>query len=157
MRPSQQTEKDCAYSRVRANNTGNPGLIDYYLPFLAHLHSLLPASHALICTSHIGHEAHLPAPVHPVELDKLLESKLELVNALRTSLDVWSNEQGEQEKSKLVLIGHSLGGWLVCEIMKRLNISKEEVVHAGHLLFPSLGWMAKSWNGRVMWVCTFPF
>ncbi|RYG33318.1 MAG: hypothetical protein EON93_09820 [Burkholderiales bacterium] len=53
------------------------------------------------------------------------------------------------------LVGHSLGGWLVCEIMKRLN-KDAKVVHAGHLFFPSLGWMAKSWNGRVMWVCTDP-
>jgi len=79
----------------------------------------------------------------------LLETKIELVTALRTSLDAWSTP--EQERTRLVLIGHSLGGWLVCEIMKRLN-KDEEVVDAGHLLFPSLGWMAKSWNGRVMWV-----
>jgi hypothetical protein len=134
----------------KADNIGNPGLIDYYLPFLAHLYSLLPPTHAILCTSHIGHEAHLPAPTQPAELAELLESKIELVASLRSSLDAWT-EDG-QEKTKLVLIGHSLGGWLVCEIMKRLNRG-EEVVHAGHLLFPSLGWMAKSWNGRVMWVC----
>ena len=133
-----------------ANRTGNPGLIDYYLPFLAHLYSLLPSTHAILCTSHIGHEGHLPAPAYPAELDTLLETKIELVTALRSSLDAWSTTQ---EKTKLVLIGHSLGGWLACEIMKRLN-REGEVVFAGHLLFPSLGWMAKSWNGRVMWVCT---
>jgi hypothetical protein len=132
-----------------ADRIGNPGLIDYYLPFLAHLYSLLPPTHAILCTSHIGHEGHLKAPTHPAELHTLLETKIELVTALRASLDAWSLTQ---EKTKLVLIGHSLGGWLACEIMKRLN-REEEVVFAGHLLFPSLGWMAKSWNGRVMWVC----
>jgi hypothetical protein len=132
-----------------ANRTGNPGLIDYYLPFLAHLYSLLPPTHAILCTSHIGHEGHIKAPTHPAELHTLLETKIELVTATRASLDAWSLTQ---EKTKLVLIGHSLGGWLACEIMKRLN-REEEVVFAGHLLFPSLGWMAKSWNGRVMWVC----
>jgi len=133
-----------------ADETGNPGLIDYYLPFLGHLYSLLPPTHAILCTSHIGHEGHLQAPTHPAELHTLLETKVELVTALRSSLDDWSTTQ---EKTKLVLIGHSLGGWLACEIMKRLN-REREVVYAGHLLFPSLGWMAKSWNGRVMWVCT---
>jgi len=132
-----------------ADRTGNPGLIDYYLPFLAHLYSLLPQNHAILCTSHIGHEAHLPAPAYPAELDTLLKTKIELVTALRSSLDAWSLAQ---EKTKLVLIGHSLGGWLACEIMKRVN-REQEVVYAGHLLFPSLGWMAKTWNGRVMWVC----
>jgi alpha-beta hydrolase superfamily lysophospholipase len=91
----------------------------------------------------------LKAPTQPAELRTLLETKIELVTALRSSLDAWS---ATEEKTKLVLIGHSLGGWLACEVMKRLN-REEEVVHAGHLLFPSLGWMAKSWNGRVMWVC----
>jgi hypothetical protein len=136
--------------RGNAERIGNPGLIDYYLPFLAHLYSLLPPTHAILCTSHIGHEGHLKAPTLPAELHTLLETKIELVTALRSSLDAWT---ATQKKIKLVLIGHSLGGWLACEIMKRLN-REEEVVQAGYLLFPSLGWMAKSWNGRVMWVCT---
>jgi triacylglycerol esterase/lipase EstA (alpha/beta hydrolase family) len=139
---------------------GNPGLIDYYIPFLTHLHSLLPQSYALLCTSHIGHEGHLPTQP-PTELGDLLESKIELVTALRQSLDTWASddqrkESGEARRAKLVLVGHSLGGWLVCEIMKRLNTSDsrgEDVIHSGHLLFPSLGWMAKTWNGKVMWVC----
>lgn len=131
---------------------GNPGLIDYYLPFLSHLHSLLPTSHGIVCTSHIGHEPHLPAPSRPVELETLLETKIELVTALRSSLDAWS-DGGDSQRSrpKLVLMGHSLGGWLVCEVMKRLNKEDPGTIHAGHLLFPSLGWMAESWNGRTMW------
>jgi hypothetical protein len=136
----------------RAYGVGNPGLIDYYLPFLAHLYSLLPPTHAILCTSHIGHESHLPS--EDVALGGLLETKIELVEALRTSLDAWDDNE-RAGRTKLVLVGHSLGGWLVCEIMKRLNTSDKEVVHAGHLLFPSLGWMAKTWNGRVMWVCDF--
>lgn len=127
---------------------GNPGLIDYYLPFLAHLHSRLPDSHAILCTSHIGHEPHLRAPEKPVELHPLLGSKIELVSALRSSLDAWGEK--DKNRTKLVLMGHSLGGWLLCETMKMLPGR----VHAGYLLFPSLGWMAQSWNGRTMWVST---
>lgn len=129
---------------------GNPGLIDYYLPFLSHLYSLLPDSHAILCTSHIGHEPHLPAPAKTAELETLLETKVELARALRNSLDAWAGYSSQ--RPKLVLMGHSLGGWLVCEVMKRLNSEVSDVIHAGHLLFPSLGWMAQSWNGRIMWV-----
>jgi hypothetical protein len=151
-RPEQLTLFILGTCRVgnRAYGVGNPGLIDYYLPFLAHLYSLLPPTHAILCASHIGHESHLPS--QPVELGGLLVTKIELVEALRSSLDAWDANDG---RTKVVLVGHSLGGWLVCEIMKRLNTSDKEVVHAGHLLFPSLGWMAKTWNGRVMWVCDF--
>jgi hypothetical protein len=137
---------------TKTDGAGNPGLIDYYLPFLSHLNSLLPPTHAILCTSHIGHAPHLPTKI-PSEIHELLESKTELVSALRTSLDTWSGD-GDRvgERSKIVLIGHSLGGWLVCETMKRLNTPEEpETIHAGQLLFPSLGWMAKSWNGRMMW------
>lgn len=140
-------------NRRRADQLlGNPGLIDYYLPFLSHLHSLLPESHGLICTSHIGHEPHLIAPSRPAGLETLLETKFELVSALRSTLDAWATEaDGRRSRPKLVLMGHSLGGWLVCEVMKRLNSEDPDTIHAGHLLFPSLGWMADSWNGRTMW------
>lgn len=138
-------------------NLGNPGLIDYYLPFLSHLHGLLPDSHGIICTSHIGHESHLPAPSKPAELDTLLETKIELVTALRGSLDAWIDRADPRTTPpKLVLMGHSLGGWLVCEVMKRLNVVEPGTIHAGHLLFPSLGWMAETWNGRTMWASPLP-
>lgn len=134
-----------------ADGIGNPGLINYYLPFLSHLHTILPKTHAVLCTSHLGHEPHLSAPTKPVELMTLLETKVELASALRDSLDAWAN--GPSKRPKLVLMGHSLGGWLTCEVMKRLNTDEEaETIHAGHLLFPSLGWMAQTWNGRTMWV-----
>ena len=44
-------------------------------------------------------------------------------------------------------MGHSVGAWLLCEVMKR-----EKGVKAGYMLFPTLGWLRETWNGRTLWV-----
>ncbi|EIW70730.1 hypothetical protein M231_02617 [Tremella mesenterica] len=128
---------------------GNPGLLGYYIPFLQHLYSLLPPTHAILSTSHIGHDPDIPAPEIPVELQGQLKSKIELIQALRSSLDAWAEDQ-QSPKSKLALMGHSLGAWLLCEAMKQLN-EEERVIHAGYMLFPSLGWLSETYNGRTLW------
>ena len=124
---------------------GNPGLVNYYIPFLTHLHSLLPPDHAILSTSHIGHAPDLPIPVEPLDLLAHLAAKLELVKALRVSLDAWGNEP----RAKLALMGHSVGSWLLCEVMKR---EEEGAIEAGYMLFPTIGWIADTRNGRTLWV-----
>lgn len=69
-----------------------------------------------------------------------LDTKVELVRAISAELDAWGDQP------RLCLMGHSVGSWLMCEVMKRVN------VHAGYLLFPTVGWLAESWNGRTLWV-----
>jgi hypothetical protein len=122
--------------------TGNPGLLNYYIPFMNHLHALLPDSHALVSTSHIGHTPGLTAPTQPLDLMQQLDTKVELVTEVKKHLDAWGG-------CKVSLMGHSVGSWLMCEVMKRVQ------VEAGYLLFPTVGWLAESWNGRTLWVGCF--
>lgn len=128
---------------------GNPGLLDYYIPFLTHLHSLLPPTHALLSTSHIGHTPGLRCPSEPLDLPSQLEAKVELVSNLREELDEWAASTSSTQSPRLCLMGHSVGAWFVCELMKKLGDS----LQAGYLLFPTVGWIADSWNGRTLWVC----
>ncbi|WWD17391.1 hypothetical protein CI109_101832 [Kwoniella shandongensis] len=130
---------------------GNPGLLGYYPPFLSHLHSLLPPTHALLATSHIGQSTTVASPKEPLDLPAHLESKVELVTYLRRYLDAWAQESGQQNRPKLAMMGHSVGSWLSCEVMKRLNTDKEDVVDVLYMLFPTLGWIANSWNGWKLW------
>ncbi|KAK4685057.1 hypothetical protein P7C73_g5101, partial [Tremellales sp. Uapishka_1] len=124
---------------------GNPGLLNYYHLFLNQLYSLLPPSHAILATSHIGQSPSVSSvPVEPLDLPAHLACKIELVDALNSEFDRTS-ENGL--KTKICLMGHSVGAWLSCEVLKQ----RPDAVHAGYLLFPTLGWIADSWNGRLMW------
>ena len=46
-------------------------------------------------------------------------------------------------------MGHSVGSWLLCEVMKR---EEEGAIEAGYMLFPTIGWIADTRNGRTLWV-----
>ena len=46
-------------------------------------------------------------------------------------------------------MGHSVGSWLLCEAMKR---EPKGNIDAGYMLFPTIGWLADTWNGRTLWV-----
>ncbi|OCF40304.1 hypothetical protein I317_05871 [Kwoniella heveanensis CBS 569] len=127
---------------------GNPGLLGYYPPFLNHLHSLLPDNHAILATSHIGHSTMIPPPPAPLDLPQQLESKVELVQSIRRYLDEWASET--DSNPKICLMGHSVGAWLLVEVMKRLNRTTPSS-EAGYLLFPTLGWIANTWNGWTLW------
>jgi hypothetical protein len=134
----------CTHSR----DAGNPAVLNYYVPFLHHLHAILPSTHAILATSHVGHSITIPAPSSPLDLLQHLETKVEFVLDLQSYLNDWAQEDGVG-KPDLVLMGHSVGAWLTCEVMKRVK-----GVHAGYLLFPALGWIADSWNGWLLWVCS---
>lgn len=55
------------------------------------------------------------------------------------------------EPVKISLMGHSVGSWFMVEMMKRLG----DDIEAGYMLFPTLGWIADSWNGRKLWVNSY--
>lgn len=147
--------------RQQADDTGNPGLLNYYHPFLSHLHYLLPPSHAILSTSHIGHSPHIPAPTTPLSLHEQLEAKVELLSSLRRYTASWAEEGYRPtprsrvervDNPRISLMGHSVGSWFLLETMKRLGDEME----AGYMLFPTLGWIADSWNGRKLWVSFSP-
>ncbi|WVO16206.1 hypothetical protein L204_103877 [Cryptococcus depauperatus] len=130
---------------------GNPGLLGYYPPFLNHLHSLLPPAHAILATSHIGHSVTIPGPSIPLSLDQQIGSKVEIVEAIRRCLDGWADDEGSP-KPKFALMGHSVGAYMTCEVIKRVNKPGHEwPIHSGYLLFPTLGWIANTWNGWTLW------
>ncbi|ODN82123.1 hypothetical protein L202_02430 [Cryptococcus amylolentus CBS 6039] len=129
---------------------GNPGLLDYYPPFLKHLHSLLPSNHAILATSYIGHSLSVPGPTIPLTLKQQIDSKVELVQSVKAYLAGWARER-ECSKSEISLVGHSVGAYMACEVMKRVNFRHERVIDSGIILFPTLGWIADTWNGWMLW------
>ncbi|KAL1413609.1 hypothetical protein Q8F55_001384 [Vanrija albida] len=130
---------------------GNPGLLNYYQEFLEELHAKIPDSYAILCTSHVGHDPSCPPPSKPFDLIQTLETKIELVETIQSSLNAWHVEGGLKGQGvpapRFTLMGHSVGAWMCSQMLER----RMEGIHVTYLLFPTLGWISRTWNAKKMW------
>lgn len=125
---------------------GNPGVVGFYRTFMQTLHSRYGYQHPVWAVSHAGHCAP-PASMDMIEdgasaaeddvfgLDGQVEHKLAF---LRNHVP---------RETSLVLIGHSIGCYIILEMMKR---NPERKVLKALLLFPTIERMAQSPQGKVM-------
>lgn len=88
----------------------------------------------------------MPAPATPLVLADQVAAKVEFVDTLRASLNAWAAATSSPQP-KFALSAHSIGTWMTVEVMKRAK----DQVDAAYLLFPTLGWIGESYNGRMMW------
>jgi len=114
---------------------GNPGILPLYQPFIEKLSTSSPNlavfGHALF-----GHVSELPAPPSSTfTLDAQIDGNVELLDSLLTLVD---------KNTKVVLCGHSVGSWIMCQVAKR----RPERVDALFLLTPTLCKIASTPNGR---------
>lgn len=148
--------------------TGNPGLIDYYGPFLTHLRGLLTAieqkrQHAVTFHLHgrnlagFADDDHDPPfnttthPPHNVEAQIQLSFKhLLAANAIPAE----DPRRAGRPFDEVVLVGHSLGTYIALELFHRhlhdpaaapgLNL------RSGVLLFATISHLARSPRGRAL-------
>ncbi|XP_045493859.1 lipid droplet-associated hydrolase [Colias croceus] len=120
--------------------TGNPGVTDFYIEFAAELYQ----SHSMpICV--IGQAGHEEVPHEKSNILSSQEHLFNLEGQIKHKLDLINN--CIDKKSKLHLIGHSIGAWLIIEILQK-NSSLIHRVSSVNLLFPTLQRMAISPNGK---------
>ncbi|KAF9777446.1 hypothetical protein BJ322DRAFT_1115012 [Thelephora terrestris] len=110
---------------------GNPGLAAFYTEYLTELRSKSP---------NLGILAHFAFGAYAWTQ---LKSAIEALDAVRQTL----------QPKHVVLVGHSLGGWLCLQILK----ARPEHVSGAFLLFPSLCNMAATPNGRRLSSALLPF
>ncbi|KAK7680572.1 hypothetical protein QCA50_016354 [Cerrena zonata] len=126
---------------------GNPGLADFYTPFLNDIHEKSDGSLPIIARAHLGHTPHIDHNEAYVDrasvgLASQIESIIELIDASKTIYD------------KLVLVGHSVGSWLVLQALK----ARPEAVNSVFLLFPTIANIGDTPNGRKLsWLFHHPF
>ena len=140
--------------------TGNPGLILYYQPFLSKLHSLLAS-----CSStdsarfHIcGHslrgfefqnDKNVKLPEEPLSLAEQIEYQEDLLyNHISSHRDRTGNTP------KVILMGHSVGAYILLELIKnhpkRIEEGEQDFdLIGGVLLFPTITHIAQSPLGMV--------
>uniref|UniRef100_H3CD22 Lipid droplet-associated hydrolase n=1 Tax=Tetraodon nigroviridis TaxID=99883 RepID=H3CD22_TETNG len=125
---------------------GNPGVVGFYRTFMQTIHSVCGYTHPVWAVSHAGHCA-TPHSMDMVEdpsaaehgdafgLSGQVEHKLAFI---RTHVP---------KGTKLVLVGHSIGCYIILEMMKR---SPELEVLKSVMLFPTIERMARTPQGRVL-------
>ncbi|KAJ0182358.1 hypothetical protein K1T71_001727 [Dendrolimus kikuchii] len=121
--------------------TGNPGITDFYTEFASELHTSLNLP---VCV--IGHAGHEPVSdknsnvlrgqEHNFDLNGQIKHKVELLRLI-------------DEKSKFHLIGHSIGCWIILELLNKHSdiVERSKSIN---LLFPTVQKMALSPNGKFL-------
>ena len=141
---------------------GNPGIISYYQPFVATLHDLLCKSKLSMASrfsaygysfANFGTQRHLRGPKQsPYSLQEQIEwTENRIYERIRLHL----KEEAEKEIApKVILIGHSVGAYILLEIIRRhreqarlRNIDFDLI--GGILLFPTITDIAKSPMGVI--------
>jgi len=139
--------------------TGNPGLISYYETFLKTLNELLKSHYDPSDSFHIygqslaGFDDHderdiskaTPAPrEYPYSLEEQIQISLRSVQDQR----IPSGSRKGQPYDSVILIGHSVGSYMLLEIIQRLRKSASPlIINAGILLFPTVTHIAQSTSG----------
>lgn len=135
--------------------TGNPGLISYYSAFLSTLHQLLSdtSSKADSDIFHIygqslagfeDNDRPYPTTCMPYSLQDQIDILLEVLN----DRAIPSGSRQGQKYHSIMLIGHSVGTYIIMEILNRLRKSSSLLnIKAGILLFPTITHLAKSPSG----------
>lgn len=122
---------------------GNPGLADYYIEYLTALHRIVNnegVSLEIVCPSQLGHDPlSLTLPSTLVSLDEQVENKARILETL-------TNRWAGTEAPKVILAGHSIGAWMVLELVRR-GLNKTSVTSI-HLLFPALHQMGQTPNAK---------
>ena len=143
---------------------GNPGLIQYYRPFLSRLHTLLSSSSTAeaskfhICGhSHPGFESTHDSkgtgtPRRPLGLEQQIKAQEELFYH-----HIRSQRERTGNNAKVILMGHSVGCYMLLEIIKEHRKTVEDGEEdfdliGGILLFPTIMHIAKSPLGMVFGV-----
>jgi hypothetical protein len=132
--------------------TGNPGLIAYYNTFLSTLHDLLsspPNTSSNVFHIHgqclAGFE---DSSTPPTKMPYSLEDQISLSLTSLQGLRVPSGPQKSQPYTSIILIGHSVGSYILLEIINRFRKSSSPLtIRAGILLFPTVTHIAQSPSG----------
>ncbi|KAF9916025.1 hypothetical protein BX616_004782 [Lobosporangium transversale] len=117
---------------------GNPGVIDYYTPFLQTVHDTCEGKIDIFGASHLGHSwgSHITDTSKLYSLEEQVENKIAIVDQLRKIYPAGT---------RFILAGHSMGAWLALRVLKaRPNHGIERVF----ALFPTIHRIADTPNGR---------
>ena len=110
---------------------GNPGLGGFYIPFAHELYKLFNEKISILIVSQAGHS---PPVKRCFTLNEQIEHKLKSIEQLLPT----------SENHRLILIGHSIGAYMVLKMLDRL----ENRIDRAFFLFPTIERMKESSAGQ---------
>ncbi|XP_041974863.1 lipid droplet-associated hydrolase [Aricia agestis] len=122
--------------------TGNPGLCEFYTDFATEVHK--QTSLPVCVINHIGHEENENNELYKLESNKNI---FNLEGQVHQKFDFITNHI--DKNSKIHLVGHSIGAWMLVEMLDRYGELHERISSA-NLLFPTIQKLAQTKNGRFM-------
>ncbi|XP_071999747.1 lipid droplet-associated hydrolase isoform X3 [Engystomops pustulosus] len=133
---------------------GNPGVVGFYKTFMQSLYCGFNSQYPVWAISHAGHCSPPTGMGMTDELDHQTEDVFGLNGQIEHKL--FFLKQNVPSDVKLVLIGHSIGCYIILEMMRR---SPELKVLKSILLFPTIERMAQSPQGKIMtpWLCSLRY
>jgi len=150
---------------------GNPGLVDFYIPYLSALQRRYgsPASNqkalklTIIAKAHCGHSPALFASGRiqnlretRTSLHAQIDSVAQIYDAIRQYYSPSSTDSVHDSgprRTRIILAGHSVGAWIALQLLKR-----RPDVDALFLLFPTISNIGGTPNGRMLsWLFNSPF
>ncbi|KAK2461623.1 hypothetical protein APHAL10511_006086 [Amanita phalloides] len=118
---------------------GNPGILDFYTPFLGALHVKdKSGTLAIMAHSHIGHSPELDYQ-HSRQ-----STSYSLPAQIQGALEAYDAVRRYYGQAKIVLAGHSVGAWIALQVLK----ARHADVNAVFLLFPTIAQISKTPNGQ---------
>lgn len=132
--------------------SGNPGLISYYNAFSTTLHQLLSENESNEDVFHIYGESLAgfednDTPSESTGLPYSLEEQIETRIQSLEKQHIPSGIRENQAYDSIILIGHSVGSYIILEMLQRLKRSPRLNIKAGILLFPTVTHIAQSSRG----------
>ncbi|ESK98064.1 hypothetical protein Moror_441 [Moniliophthora roreri MCA 2997] len=122
---------------------GNPGLLDFYVPFLSALKAK-DKGLAILAHAYINHTPEFTTATAQHGLTAQVQAAIETLDAVKKSYG----------SAKIILIGHSIGTWVSLQVVK----ARPDDVDAIQLICPTISHIAKTPNGRrLSWVFRRPF
>ncbi|OJA16252.1 hypothetical protein AZE42_00046 [Rhizopogon vesiculosus] len=125
---------------------GNPGVIDFYPPFLTAIHSKdKSGTLAILSHSHVGHDPAVGArDLSATSRNPFIYAlPFQIRNALRV-FDSLSTCFGIN--TRIVIAGHSVGSWVALQVLKL----RSAAVSGVFLLFPTITDIARTPNGQLL-------
>ncbi|KAH6916901.1 hypothetical protein BKA70DRAFT_1250904 [Coprinopsis sp. MPI-PUGE-AT-0042] len=116
---------------------GNPGLVEFYTPFLENIYQSGPSDRlAILAHAHAGHT---PLPLHSQH-----PSDAGLAIQIESAIEAFDAVRAEYPSARIVAAGHSVGAYIVKQVLK----ARRDAVSAVFLLFPTISHIAGTPNGQ---------